>query len=613
MNANFFGALQNSLPSKSFKSTIYEVDFEKQRSKRALELRRSSPIGFQRSKTYNSKLSESLNAFGASNLISNLNLRRDRHNFSDDSKEISNEDFFEKAAALIRSNDDQQINQFVSTFSEYLNGNEIKAHYLFDSIIRSNEFIDIIMEAINNTDCDSFNDGIHAEKVKKTLFDVISLIYPLQCQEMRDYLIDGGICFSILNTLSSENGNDLLNGLHVLTQVHNTQGQIIIDDSFAEGSFIEDISSSENHLSSSLYLHISTFDLISKLVEPSNYARDSILSLGIHELIADFIEGVAQFLEADAQVDSEFHENVNDLLILSSYCLESIFTDLNDIDRKAVFDFIPRFILLLRIPNLKVSYNIIQILLYIARKFPSTAYMLFDIKDGEIKEHILRFLIGDFESFRSGSEFDIEAYIEENEDLIEITLKFLGNLCHAKPSEVISLYSAGICNVLHVLLNSPKLITEVLWVLSNMYEVITDQMIDEITSDFISEIVNYTTNCNFDCKLETGYFLATIILYSPQQTTESFVVQEIIDIVVEVLGCGLSNIVQRSANAIARLVHFANTSNKLEPLLSFLEASDLKGRLCELLDDDKISVWLDNSVGLDEFYEIICELFERNQ
>lgn len=609
MNDNYFASLPNSFPSRNFKNSMYEVDFEHQRSRRTLELRRNSPLTLQKSKTYNSKLSESFDVFNANKMLSSLTLKLDKrtHNFSDDSFELSKEDFFEKANTLIRSNDDQQICQFISTFNSFLDSGEIKARYILDKLLRSEEFIDNIIEAINNTDCDSFHDGVHQEKVKKALFDAVSLIFSLSSQEMRNYCIDAGICFSILNTLSSENGNDLVNDLNILTQVH-SQGQIK-NDSENGGSYADDHLPDVSHLCSTLSLYASTFNLISKLAEPSTYAQDSIISLGIHDLIADIIEGIAQFLEKDIKIDSEFCENINELLILGSCCMASIFENLNGIDRKSLFDFIPRFVRLLRIRNIKVSYDTVQILLYIVRKIPSTVYMLFEIEDGEIKQHILQILVGNFESFQMNGFVD-QSYLEENEDLIEVTLKLLGNLCCSKPSEVISLHSSGLCNILRSLVNSPKLITEVLWVLSNMYEVITDQMIDEISQGFIEEIVEYSKNCNFNCKLETGYFLATIILYSPQSTAESFVVQEIIDIVVEVLGCGQTNIVNRSASAIARLVHFAQISNEFEPLLSFLEASDLKGRLRELLDDDEISVWLDNSVGLDEFYRVVCDLFE---
>lgn len=617
MNDSFLVSLPSSFPSKLFKSTKYEYDFNHQRTKRTLDLRRNSPLGLQKSKTYNSKLSESLDVFGPNKLLSSLTLRLDKktQNFSDDSLEISKEDFYEKANTVILSNDDQQISQFISTFKGFLESSDIKSRYILEKILKSEEFIENIITAINNTDCDSFGDGIRAEKVKTELFEAASLIFTYATQEMRVYFIDAGICFNIQNTLSGENGIFLLNDLNILSKVRSGQGQIKIDDSLSTGTdVVEDVSSNENHLISSISLYSSALNLLSNLVEPSTYARDCILTLEIHEMIADIIDGLSQFLEESKNPESPLFESIGELLIMSSYCMESIFKNLNDIERKYVIDILPRFIRFLRIRNLKFSYNIIQTLLYIVRMIPSTVFILFQIEDGEIKEHILQLLIGDYKSFKSDSGKVDQNYLEENEDLIEITLKFLGNLCQSKPSEVISLYQSGLCDILRVLMNSPKLITEVLWVLSNMYEAISDQMIDEITSEFIEEIVNYSKNCNYNCKLETGYFLATVIVYSPQSIAMSFIVEEIIFIIVEVIGCGQIKIVKKAANAIARLVNFAQITNELQPLLSFLEASDLKGRIRELLDDDeKICVYLDNSIGLEEFYRIICDLFESSK
>lgn len=617
MNDSFLVSLPSSFPSKLFKSTKYEYDFNHQRTKRTLDLRRNSPLGLLKSKTYNSKLSESLDVFGPNKLLSSLTLRLDKktQNFSDDSLEISKEDFYEKANTVILSNDDQQISQFISTFKGFLESNDIKSRYILEKILKSEEFIENIITAINNTDCDSFGDGIRAEKVKTELFEAASLIFTYATQEMRVYFIDAGICFNIQNTLSGENGIFLLNDLNILSKVRSGQGQIKIDDSLSTGTdVVEDVSSNENHLISSISLYSSALNLLSNLVEPSTYARDCILTLEIHEMIADIIDGLSQFLEESKNPESPLFESIGELLIMSSYCMESIFKNLNDIERKYVIDILPRFIRFLRIRNLKFSYNIIQTLLYIVRMIPSTVFILFQIEDGEIKEHILQLLIGDYKSFKNDSGKVDQNYLEENEDLIEITLKFLGNLCQSKPSEVISLYQSGLCDILRVLMNSPKLITEVLWVLSNMYEAISDQMIDEITSEFIEEIVNYSKNCNYNCKLETGYFLATVIVYSPQSIAMSFIVEEIIFIIVEVIGCGQIKIVKKAANAIARLVNFAQITNELQPLLSFLEASDLKGRIRELLDDDeKICVYLDNSIGLEEFYRIICDLFESSK
>lgn len=606
MNDNYYESLPNTFPRKGLKNPKYISKYEIERSERTFDLRRAPPITFQRSKTYHSKLSESMNLLGSSKIIP-LNIDKQSHNFSDDSKDLSNEEFLEQTTRIINSNDDQQIYQFISTFTNLLDTNEIKARLIFDKIVRSEEFIDIIIEAINNTDCDTYDNGFHAQKIKKALFDVISLIYPLSDQEERNHYIDQGLCFSLLNTLSSDNGTDLLKAINVLVQITNKNGQVINNNLFSTN----DISKTQNHFLSTLSLHESSFNLISKLVEPSIYARDSILSLGIHEIIADIIESISNYLYQNNGFSKniEFYENMNCLLILSSNSLEAIFDNLKDIDRKVVFDFIPKLIRLLRIGNLKVSYNIIQILLYIVRIFPSTAYTLFENENGEIKQHILSILVGD----RLNPNIPEQFNSKENEELIELTLKLLGNLCHTKPSEVISLYSSGLCNILRALMTNPKLITETLWVLSNLYEVITEQMINEITPDFITEMVNYTKNCNFDCKLETGYFLATIIFFSPASMIKSFIIQEIIDIIVEVLGCGLPKIVDRSANAIARLVHYAQMVNEYEPLLSFLEVSDLKGRLRELLDDDTITVWLDNSVGLDEFYKIICDIYDTYQ
>ena len=78
MNDSFLVSLPSSFPSKLFKSTKYEYDFNHQRTKRTLDLRRNSPLGLQKSKTYNSKLSESLDVFGPNKLLSSLTLRLDK-------------------------------------------------------------------------------------------------------------------------------------------------------------------------------------------------------------------------------------------------------------------------------------------------------------------------------------------------------------------------------------------------------------------------------------------------------------------------------------------------------------------------------------------------------
>ncbi|OHT08676.1 hypothetical protein TRFO_04729 [Tritrichomonas foetus] len=320
-------------------------------------------------------------------------------------------------------------------------------------------------------------------------------------------------------------------------------------------------------------LYFACLTLVSSLAYESYYARDSLICTGIHDVIAELAKS----------------SDSPDFIVYCCCTLDKILEDLKDIARECVFSFIPDLISLLQIPNNDANFQILHILLMIVREFPSTVLIMFD---NGISQLIPRFL--------------------SQEDLAEITLKLLGNLCHAKPSDVLNLYHSGLGISLHNLM-IPKFITEVLWVMSNLVEVIRDVIFTEITPDFIQEILNDVNNCNFNCKLEAAYFMSTSIMFCPQTMIKMFITQEIIDLVVDILGCGVHNVVCRSANAIARLIHFAQMTGEFNPLISYFTVCDLTGRLHDLLEDDSVSVWWDNAVSLTEFYTIVSNMLQSNE
>lgn len=462
----------------------------------------------------------------------------------------------------ILQTDERTIYHFISNLVQQVNKSSPEARKIIEVLTTSTEFVESIISTI--TDLEE-SPQIEHKNIQKAIFNVISLLFPISHKNIKDIYIDSGICFSILNTLSEK-----------LDEVDNIL---------------------------SMPLAGSCLNLVYVLSCNSYYARDSILSLGIHDLMIQLIQSVSEILVNQGiseTTDFNPDTDLKSFLIFVSTCFQKVFSDLKDTDRQIIFDTIPQIINLLNIKIKEVQIEMILILLSIVRTFPSTVFLIFSINSGEITDHIFTIL----------QNLDGETITE---DLVIFTLKLLGNLCQSKPSDIAVLYSSGICNILSSLMINQRVTTEVLWVLSNLYEVITDQMIAEITPEFIHKLIGLANSCDLNCKLEVGYFFSTIIIFSPQTMTKNLIVEDIIDIIVDIIACSQYNIANRAVNAIARLVHFAQLTNEYEPLLSFLEISDLKDRLRELLDDDSLSVWLDNRISLSEFYTVIDNLLKQQK
>jgi len=171
-------------------------------------------------------------------------------------------------------------------------------------------------------------------------------------------------------------------------------------------------------------------------------------------------------------------------------------------------------------------------------------------------------------------------------ELVGVTLKLVGNLSNGQPSHVKSMIDCGLFEILIELIHTDYS-ADVFWILSNLIESIGSIVIPRFDVQFISEVINIFNQNSTEVKKESSFFLSTLILFLEVDSIHSLVSIEIIDILVEMIGCGHNMVIIRCIDSIVRIIHLLQIESQLDDFISMIDQTDLEKRLKELLYGEK--------------------------
>lgn len=278
--------------------------------------------------------------------------------------------------------------------------------------------------------------------------------------------------------------------------------------------------------------------------ESSSYARDAILCNELH------------FSLCQIALQSENEE----LTVNACEAIRKIFANTAEIDFKILSDSVNPIAPLLDLPNLTAVHSIIATFNEMACKM-STLVLKYD---------------------QIGLYTKIIEYVQ-NENLTDVSLKLIGVLSIGQPSHVRAMFEGGLFAILMQLLDT-EYCPDVFWIFSNLIETLGSTATSFFDFNFINHVVEISATASFTVKKEAAYFLSTFALFSDAEVVNSFLNEAILDILVEMLGCGVLVIMNRIIDIIIRMVHQLQTGAVTKEFANLIAESDLTTRLEDITE-----------------------------
>ena len=286
--------------------------------------------------------------------------------------------------------------------------------------------------------------------------------------------------------------------------------------------------------------------LIAVLSEECSYARDAMISFGIHTTLME----IAKASQNEALTEA------------CCNALHKIFGNPDPIDSATVMESVNPMAELLSISSVSALESVIDCFVEMTNKIPSIVFMLYDL---ELYPTIIGFL--------------------GNESLTGVTLRLIGNMSVAHPPQIRLMLELDLFNTLLGLLDSDYA-TCVFWIFSNMLESVPQLMMPLFTEEFVNSVIELVANASFDVKKEAAYFLSTLILFSEADAIPRFMTQEVTDVLVEMLGCGVVMIIVRCIDTLIRFIHISQTNEEYSSYNEIVLDSDIRDRLQDLISPE---------------------------
>ena len=312
-----------------------------------------------------------------------------------------------------------------------------------------------------------------------------------------------------------------------------------------QNNFVDDISMSLLDLLNSTNPDIvgASMVLTRIICSVSEYARDAVLCLGIY----------SKLFEITSQQITPL------LTIAGCQTLHAIFTTDGEVDTDVINTCIDSLVKFLDLPLKTEVSEILGSLIEITNKIPSLVFRLFEMG---ISQKLINFL--------------------SDPELRDSALRLIGNMCVSQPEHVKEFLEEHLFEHLIALFNSGH-VSDTLWILSNLLESIPEVICPMFTDDFIQKLVLMKENCPYDVKKEIAYLLGTLITFATDEMAVSLIRPEIVDVLVEMLGCGTPLIILRCMSAIIACFHIITATNNMG-LIEAFDVEDLKDRLKDLCD-----------------------------
>lgn len=266
--------------------------------------------------------------------------------------------------------------------------------------------------------------------------------------------------------------------------------------------------------SDNINILVATITSIDTLSEISSYARDSVLCTGI---LTDLIR------IASSQENPQLTQ-------LSCDAIDRIFANPEPIDSALLKDSINEISVLLNIQDLVALKSVLQTLVSITNQKPSLVFIIYEI---QIAPQIVQLL--------------------NHQDLAPAALSLLGNMSVSTISNIKQLLENQLLDRLLALIQT-EYASDVFWVLSNLLESVPHILVPAFDQQFLSSCIQTGQDAEFNLKREISFFVATFLIFTPNQHISFFMNEDVIDLLQSMLVCGVGLIILRVLDALMKLI-----------------------------------------------------------
>lgn len=266
------------------------------------------------------------------------------------------------------------------------------------------------------------------------------------------------------------------------------------------------------------------------------YVKDSMITFGIPDYLLEKIG------------------STEDPSIIEDICVAicTIFHNVDEVDSTILEDYISKLAPLLDLDNVNAVKAIITAYVSITDQQPMLIHNCYDcgipLKTMELLQ---------------------------NEHLVGACLILLANFCHFHPKQVITLLQAGLLDILAQFAQTNHAGGS-FSILSNLIESITNEVID-FCYNLIPYALQLTQSCSFETKKEISYFICTFIMFSTSTVIKTVLHEDILELIIEMLGCSIPIIINRCLDSIQKLATVMDADTleispeTIEDLISALE------------------------------------------
>lgn len=504
-----------------YNDSNYSKEFNQQRNSRTLSMRRNNLLTIA-----NFKKTESSREFNHNNngsdLLSSLK--------SETQQIITLENFIE----IFNSGDVTKTIQLSDMLIKIAKSSSKDLQNSLKNITQSKEAGESFGMALSITD---------SENLLHSLLTSLIFAFPMFSQEAQEEIVNGGVALKVDEILSN---------------------------------FV-DKCSNNSCTCSDVNLLIESCMLITILSKHSSYARDSFLCYSVHERLLNMLTAISSSVK---QYQSQIHEKQldaqsNQILNSLAEAVQSIYvTKLNLVDDlgdqitdKLINQMIQLVPILYNI-NLFALKSIMSCLISIISSYTSVVDIYFDNNLDSICFSMLK-----------------------NPELTSLTLSLLGNMCatgdpkRLLPSISVTDEHPSLFQILVEMIPT-EFSADVFWIMSSLFDNLPGELMNYITTEFIQYIISIGCSSGYQVKKESAFFLATVITKVSASYIPKFAESaELIDTLIEMLGCGENKVVIRCIYAISYIIRSVESIKGKEAVLMIFSDTELVDQIENLKEE----------------------------
>ena len=380
-------------------------------------------------------------------------------------------------------------------------------------LFQSSEFVEALAEAIG---------AGYGVAATQQVIELSQVVFPM-CGSLQNEFVDAGVCIYL---------NDFLRGEASLAQ--------------------------------------SVIGLICVLSENSEYARNALMCMGVHESLIEI---------AKEQISGE-------LTIGCCQGLLVMFKRSGTIESEYLVEAARSMVPLLSIESCEVVTIVIRCFVEMSNSHNEFSNLVFVFYDLGLFSMVVGFL--------------------DNPKLVGAAIRLVGNLCVAEPAQIRDMLEAGLLQKVLYLLDS-EYAADAFWVLSNLLERMQNEILAVINDAFVKRVTDVIELSSYDIQREASFFLATLILFSTESSIGHYLNSEVAEPLVQMLECGNEKTQLRCLEALIKISKYAMTSAGDDARAMFaglLLENDVKNRLENIIEAQKFS---EQATIFEQLYEHLLE------